>query len=114
MFSEPVIPESSHMDHKIVAGIVFVFVLFVIIEVVYACIGSRIPLTRFIEVTDQICTASATVMQIISSLRIYRFFEKAADAIVDANDVHASSTHTQNGGTGNLSTISRPSPVQVA
>jgi hypothetical protein len=25
MFSEPVIPESSHMDHKIVAGIVFVF-----------------------------------------------------------------------------------------
>ena len=59
----------------------------------------------------EICVTSASMMQIISSLRLHKFFEKAADAIVDANDVHALSTRTQSGGMGNLSTITRSSSV---
>lgn len=102
-FSESPSPESSHMNHRVIFGIVFVLVLFLIIEVGYACVGSRMPFTWFTEVNNLICAASVTVMQILSTLRLFRFFEKTADAIVDA-----SSTRGRSGGTANPSTISHP------
>lgn len=85
-FSEPVtpIPESSHIDHRIIFGIVFVLVLFIIIEIGYAYVGSRTPPIRFIEVINLIYATSATAMQMLSSLRLSRFFEMTADANVDA------------------------------
>ncbi|KAH9175576.1 hypothetical protein EDB89DRAFT_322217 [Lactarius sanguifluus] len=112
-FSEPPNPESSHMDHRVVFGIVFVLLLFLIIEVGYACVGSRMPFTWFVEINNLICAAAVTLIQRLSSLRLFSFFEKAADSIVDANDVGASSTRGRSGGTGNLPTLSRPAPVHV-
>ncbi|KAI9453250.1 hypothetical protein BJY52DRAFT_1289873 [Lactarius psammicola] len=102
-FSEPPSPESSHIDHRVIFGIVFVLVLFLIIEVGFARVGSRMPFTWFVEINNLICAASVIVMQRLSSLRLFRFFEKAADAIVDANPVS----------TIPLPSISRPAPVHV-
>ncbi|KAH8977067.1 hypothetical protein EDB92DRAFT_877601 [Lactarius akahatsu] len=116
-FSEPPNPESSHMDHRVVFGIVFVLLLFLIIEVGYACVGSRMPFTWFVnwfvEINNLICTAAVTLIQRLSSFRLFSFFEKAADSIVDASEVGTSSTRGRSGGTDNLPTISRPAPVHV-
>ncbi|KAH8986040.1 hypothetical protein EDB86DRAFT_2293234 [Lactarius hatsudake] len=88
-------------------------VLFLIIEVGYACVGSRMPFTWFAEINNLICAAAVTLIQRLSSLRLFSFFEKAADSIVDASDVGASSTRGRSGGTVNLPTISRPAPVHM-
>ncbi|KAH9060143.1 hypothetical protein EDB87DRAFT_1728898 [Lactarius vividus] len=96
-FSEAPSPKSSHMDHKAIFGIVFVLVLFLLIEVAYARVGSRAPFTRFIEVSNS--------MQRLSSLRVFKFIEKAADAYVDAGP-STLPTHGGSGGTGNFSTTS--------
>lgn len=58
------------------------------------------------------------MMQKLSSLRLSKFFGKAADTFVDANDLGPSASRGRSGGTSNLSTIShpaisRPAPVQV-
>jgi len=106
-------PGSSHIDHRVIFGIVFVLVFFLTIELGFACVGSRMPLTWFVEINKQIYAASVTVMQRLSSLRLFRLFEKVTDTFVDTNDVGTSATRGRSGGTGNLSTISRPAPVHV-
>ncbi|KAH9073481.1 hypothetical protein EDB83DRAFT_75997 [Lactarius deliciosus] len=111
-FSEPPNPESSHMDPRVVFGIVFVLLLFLIIEVGYACVGSRTPFTWFVEINNLICAAAVMLIQRLSSLRLFSLFEKAADSIVDVGDVGTSSTRGRSGGTDNP-TISRPAPVHV-
>ncbi|KAH9073488.1 hypothetical protein EDB83DRAFT_76826 [Lactarius deliciosus] len=114
------------MDHKAIFGIIFVLGLFFLIEVGYACVGFRVRFARFIEVSNcafrpssgklvsqqasnytAICTTSDTVMERLSSFRIFKFIEKAADAYVDAHDINAASstppTHGRSGGPGNFS-----------
>ncbi|KAI9442942.1 hypothetical protein H4582DRAFT_1145526 [Lactarius indigo] len=102
-------PKSFHMDHKAIFGIVFVLGLFLLIEVGYACVGWRVRFTWFIEVSKLICDTSNTVMKRLSSFRVFKSVEKAADAHVDAHDVGAASstlpTHGGSSGTGNFSTI---------
>ncbi|KAH9073486.1 hypothetical protein EDB83DRAFT_76171 [Lactarius deliciosus] len=101
----------SHMDHKAIFGIVFVLGLFLLIEVAYARVGSRVPFTRFIEVSN-LCDTHDTVMQRLSSFRVFKFIEKAADAYVDAGS-STLPTHGGNGGTGNFSTTSHSTQVDV-
>ncbi|KAH8986740.1 hypothetical protein EDB92DRAFT_2020966 [Lactarius akahatsu] len=110
-FSEAPSLKSSRMDHKAIFGIVFVLGLFLLIEVGYACVGFRVRFTRFVEVSNSICDTSDIVMQRLSSFRVFKFIEKAADACVDAYDVSVASstlpTHGGSGGPDNFSTISQ-------
>ncbi|KAH8986048.1 hypothetical protein EDB86DRAFT_3083084 [Lactarius hatsudake] len=103
--SEDTSPKSPHMDHKAIFGIVFVLGLFLLIEVAYARMGSRVPFTRFIEVSN--------LMQRLSSFRVFKFIEKAADAYVDAGS-STLPTHGWSGGTGNFSTTSHSTQVHVS
>ncbi|KAH9175573.1 hypothetical protein EDB89DRAFT_1903696 [Lactarius sanguifluus] len=102
--SEDPSPKSSHMDHKAIFGIIFVLGLFILIEVGYARVGSREPFTRFIEVSN--------LMQRLSTFRVFKFIEKAADAYVDAGS-STLPTHGGSGGTGNFSTTSHSTQVHV-
>ncbi|KAH8986743.1 hypothetical protein EDB92DRAFT_2116347 [Lactarius akahatsu] len=102
--SEDPSPKSSHMDHKAIFGIVFVLGLFLLIEVAYARVGSRVRFTRFIEVSN-LCDTHDTMMQRLSSFRVFKFIEKAADAYVDSGS-STLPTHGGSGGTGNFPTTS--------
>ncbi|KAI9442946.1 hypothetical protein H4582DRAFT_2072011 [Lactarius indigo] len=134
IFSEASNSKSPHMDHKAIFGIVFVLGLFLLIEVGYACVGSR---ARFNEVSDRaslsrslpsqgtfvslqhasnftgICATSETVNQILSSLRVFKFIEKAADAYVDANDVGSPPTPPTHGGSGGMGDFSHSTQMHT-
>ncbi|KAH9024199.1 hypothetical protein EDB85DRAFT_2150632 [Lactarius pseudohatsudake] len=102
--SEDPRPKSSHMDHKAIFGIVFVLGLFLVIEVAYARVGSRVRFTRFIEVSN--------LKQRLPSFRVFKFIEKAADAYVDAGS-STLPTHGGSGETGNFPTTSHSTQVHV-
>ncbi|KAH9033622.1 hypothetical protein EDB85DRAFT_1099824 [Lactarius pseudohatsudake] len=110
--SEDPSPKSSHMDHKAIFGIVFVLGLFLVIEVAYARVGSRVRFTRFIEVSNLICDTHDTVKQRLPSFRVFKFIEKAADAYVDAGS-STLPTHGGSGETGNFPTTSHSTQVHV-